>query len=401
MRATSSKNPVDHLPVFVGAVLLSGVGNLMYEIASQFSYMMGTTYGYGEGSQGDFTAAFFTGYTLVAVSMVFWIRRVNWRLIALGASLLSGISFLLLILLHGYAEIFCTMFCAGVGLGANYALTLTVFGDSDNPERGYGIKFFFDVLPGMAMNLLMPSIFATQGFRGIAVAMILWCALGAGSAALLPSQGSKRRSQTMARFSLRSEGLALLACLSCFMLLIGVMALWAFLGQIGAYKGFPIKSLGTMLAAGSALNAAGALVAAGLGNRFGRLAPVAVTIAMNIVMLVLIGVTTSFVPYAIGALVFCLTNNYTLAYTMGMVANFDQQGRFVPFASACFSAGAIFGPLLAGHILEQRGLGAMLALPAIAWLAALYAFYICCRLDQRRRGSFANTGSAFNVPPTV
>jgi predicted MFS family arabinose efflux permease len=383
MNERRSTNPVDHLRVFIGAVLLSGVGNLMYEIASQFSFMMGTAYGYSEGSQGDFTACFFVGYTLIPITMIFWIRRVNWRSIGTTASLFAGVGFLTLNFVHSYAGILVAMFTAGIGLGASYALTLTVFGDSDDPDRGYGIKFFFDVLPGAAMNLLVPIIYKSFGFHGVSTAMVGWCLLGAGSSLLLPARGAKSQTSINAPFHWGEERLAILACFGCFVLLLGVMALWAFLGQIGTYKGFSITTLGPMLAVGSVLNASGALIAAGLGQRFGRLAPVVVTIAINIVMLWLLGSTTSFAAYATGSLIFCLTNNYTLAYAMGIVASLDRHGRFIPFTSACFSTGAIFGPLFAGHLLERFGLAQMLLLPALAWLCALAVFTYCYRTEPR------------------
>jgi MFS family permease len=377
------RNPVDHLPVLVSAVLLSGLGNLMYEISSQFSYMLGKSYGFGEGSQGDFVATFFVGYSLIAVTMVFWVRRVDWRLIAFFSSVATALGFAAHLLVHSYAAILASMFTGGVGMGACYALSLTIFGDSDNPTRAYGVKFFFDVLPGMLFNLFLPSLFAAYGFRGVACSIIGFAGIVAAASVLLPRHGSKDGTKISGGISLRDDGLALLACFSCFVLVLGVMALWAFLGQIGTHKGFPMSSLGAMLALGSALNAGGALVAVAIGNRFGRLAPVAVTIAINIVMLGLIGGTTGFVPFAIGALVFCLTNNYTLAYTMAMVASLDRRGHLIPFASACFSAGAIFGPLLAGHLLESWGLLAMLALPSIAWIAAWVSFAYCYKIDRK------------------
>jgi hypothetical protein len=382
--AGHTSNPVDRLPVFIGAVILSGIGNLMYEISSQFSYMLGSSYGFSEGNQGDFIAAFFTGYTLIPVTMMFWIRRVDWRAIGFYASVTAAIGFFGLMFARSYLAILQCMFVAGIGMGASYALTLTVFGDSENPARGYGIKFFFDVVPGAAMNFLLPVIFRSFGFAGVASAVMGYALLGAASSWLLPGKGSKSATALAAPFSWRSERLAIIACFSCFLLIMGVMALWAFLGQIGDYKGFPASSLGSMLALGSLLNASGALLAAWLGNRAGRLAPVAVTLSLNTVMLVVLGASTGFGGFAIGALVFCLTNNFTLAYTMGMVASVDRHGRLVPFTSACFSAGAIFGPLMAGHLLEDYGLGSMLVLPAVAWLAALLAFAYCHSADSAR-----------------
>jgi MFS family permease len=89
--------------------------------------------------------------------------------------------------------------------------------------------------------------------------------------------------------------------------------------------------------------------------------------------------------YATGALTFCLTNNYTTAYTIALIADIDRRGRLIPFASACFSAGAIFGPLLSGHLLETYGLWTMLILPAVAWIAAWTSFGWCHHMAVKRR----------------
>jgi hypothetical protein len=95
------RNPVDRLPVFIAAVLLSGLGALIYEISSQFSYMLGTTYGFGEGSQGDFLASFFTGYSLIAITMVFWVRQVDWRVIGASLSLAGAGGFAAMLVIFG------------------------------------------------------------------------------------------------------------------------------------------------------------------------------------------------------------------------------------------------------------------------------------------------------------
>jgi MFS family permease len=392
VEAISRSNPVERVPVFIGAVLLSGLGALMYEISSQYSYMLGTTYGFGEGSQGDFVASFFTGYSLIAVTMVFWIRLVDWRLIAASSALAGGVGFAAMLVAQQYLLILAAMFVAGSGLGACYALSLTIFGDSDNPARAFGIKFFFDVLPGVIFNLMMPALFERYGFKGIAWANIAFCALVMATSRMLPRQGSKHPSEMKGGISLKDDGLALVACFSAFVLVLGIMALWAFLGQIGTMKGFSMQMLGRMLAVGSGLNALGALVAAWLGNRFGRIAPVAVTISINILMLVLIGATQGVTPFVIGSLVFCLTNNYTTAYTIALIADIDLRGRLIPFASACFSAGAIFGPLLSGHLLESYGLGAMLALPAITWVAAWSSFSWCYKMARKRHAIIDHPG---------
>lgn len=382
-------NSVDRLPGFIGGILLSGFGNLLYEVSSQFSYMLGKTYGFAEGGQGDFVASFFAGYTIVAITMVFWIRRVDWRLIAFGSALAAGIGFASLLEYHTYISIMVAMFIAGIGMGACYALSLTVFAESTHPTRAFGLKFFFDVVPGAGFNLFMPSLFAKHGFAGVSVSILCFAALIMATSVLLPSQGKKADVHVASGISIKEDGPALWGCFSSFALVLGVMSLLSFLGQVGVHKGFGMSPIGSLLAVGDGLNASGALIAVAVGTRFGSYAPVWSTLLTNIAMLFVIGGTAGFVPFAIGALVFCLTNNFTLTYTMAMIGNLDRRGHLAPFASACFSAGAIFGPLLAGHLLEIGGIGLMLTLPATAWIAAWLSYAHCYRLDRRTQAAMA------------
>jgi predicted MFS family arabinose efflux permease len=378
-------NPIDRLPVFVATALLSGLGALMYEISSEYSYMVGKTYSFGEGRQGDMMAAFFTGYSLIAVSMVFWVRKVDWRLISALSTLAGLLGFALTAVSGDYYLIMACMFIAGTGLGAGYALSLTIFGDSSNPARAFGIKFFFDVMPGFLFNLLLPPLFDKHGLPGVAGSIVLYCVVVLIASALLPQRGSKHPSALAGRVSLKEDGLTLVACFSAFILVLGLMALWNFLAQIGTMKGFSMTALGPMLAIGSGLNAVGALFAVWLGNRFGRVAPVAVTIAINIVMLLVIDASKGFVGFAIGSLVFCFTNNYTTAYTIALISDIDVHGRLMPFVTACFAAGAIFGPMFAGHLLESQGLSVMLILPALCWVAAWSSFGWCHHTALKRK----------------
>jgi MFS transporter, DHA1 family, inner membrane transport protein len=396
------RNTIDRIHVFLAGGILSGFAAVMWEISSQFSYMLGLTQGFGESAQGDFLAAFFTGFTLISVSMVFWIRRFNWRVVGLVGCSVALTSFLALQFVHSYWGIVATLLVAGLGMGSNYTLSLTLFSDSSQVDRAFGFKFFCDVVPGIVMNFFLPAMFAFGG-----IAAVLWALAGCNgisgiASAFLPQHGARATSAVVNPLKKPGVTLPILACLACFIQIVGVMALWSFLGQIGASKGFPISTLGKMFSTGSALGGVGALVATWIGNRLGRITPVVTTIAANLVVLFVLGSTSHFAPFLVGCLVFFVTNNFTSVYVLSSVTAVDKGGAFVPFAAACFCAGSIVGPFLAGRLLERQGLSAMLMLPAVMWGATvallLYVRAAAWRRDKRH-ADLAAAKIPLKLPP--
>src|SRR5690606_25221014 len=87
--------------------------------------------------------------------------------------------------------------------------------------------------------------------------------------------------------------------------------------------------------------------------------------------------------YAAGTFLFLFSVNFTLAYTFGLTAKVDRQGRLVVLSATCLSLGAVIGPAISGRLIAGHGYHMMLAFSALCSLAALGGYLTLDRLRSR------------------
>ncbi|MCF7982457.1 MAG: MFS transporter, partial [Pseudomonadales bacterium] len=350
------ENPIDKISVYIAAGLISGCGALMFNVMPAFVGAMAQTLAYDESELGDIVAAFNIGFTAVALCAVFWVRKINWRIAAMLAIILAVAGLLAMSLTVKYTTILLLMATVGIAMGGLYALVMAILGDSDNPDRAFGLKLGLETLPGAALLFLMPALIVpVAGFSGALYVMAVTLILLGIASFFLPSRGVKGRElKTVTNPNQHKNGSAILPLLGLTASLVfftGITASWAFLELLGAAKGLPHESIGSVLAIAFVICGIGGFVAAALGDRYGRQLPLIVIIVINCTGLFLLGTFTEIEEYAVGASLFLFSVNFTLAYTFGLTAEVDVGGRLVVLSAAGLSIGAIIGPAAAGPLL--------------------------------------------------
>ncbi len=314
----------------------------------------------------------------------------NWRVISFVATALVTLAILYMWTKPSYGGLVVAMTLAGAGTGALYALAMVIFGDSARPERAYGFKLGMETLPGVVLLMLLPVVVAPAwGFTGVVTVLALSAiAMGILSLPWVPARGVDAGTGDSSVLGDAPKGRAAamvwLSLLSSLIFLTGIMAIWAFLELIGKEKGISPDTTGMILSAGFLINAVGGFLAAGLGLRVGRVKPVAVVIGAEILGLVLIGQSDSVTAFMIGTMLFLFSINFVLAYTFGLMAEFDLAGKLVALGSVCLSLAAAIGPLVSGYLIEASGY-----LPALIFSGAcsLVALGIYATLSMRARES--------------
>ncbi len=399
-----SRNPIDRASVYFAAGLVSGCGALMFNVMPVFVGAMAKSLGYGEARLGDMVAVFNVGFTVAALSAFSWVRAFDWRALSLSGVLLAALSLGAMALIADPVGLAVLMGSTGVGMGALYALILAVLGDSNNPNRAFGIKLGLETLPGAALLFLLPTlIFPIYGFAGVAIGMTA-VVVGLGIFSwLLPRSGVKgaafEASEEVCAGS--SAGFApgasaakplsgsfawlpVIGLLSSLLFFTGISASWAFLELLAQTNGLGADEVGTALGVAFIICGLGGFAAAAIGDRFGQLPPMLGIIAINIAGLALLGDFQTIAGYATGACLFLFSVNFTLAYTFGLTAHVDESGKLVVLSAACLSVGAIVGPSIAGRLIETIGYGTMLTFSALCSVASLL-FYLLLMQTRRKR----------------
>src|SRR5690606_21772149 len=135
----------------------------------------------------------------------------------------------------------------------------------------------------------------------------------------------------------------------------GIAATWAFLELVAIAKNLPGEAVGTILAVGFIICGIGGFAAAALGDALGKRVPVIGIILVNLAGLWILGQFTTALGYAAGACLFLFSVNFMLAYSFGLTAEVDLQGKLVVLSAAGLSLGAIIGPAVSGRLIEAQG----------------------------------------------
>lgn len=391
-----TKHPIDRGSVYLAVGILSGVGAMISSTMPMVIGTMAETFKFSEPQLGDLIAAFNLTFTLIAFLSLFFIRRINWKLAALLASVICIVSWLSFTLTDNYSSIMVLFGTMGLGMGGLYALGMTIMGDSGTPDRAFGVKLGLETLPPILMLFILPVfVIPLYGFSGMAYAMAATCLLAGLLSSFLPSRGVKSSAHPAPDLSQTDKdappllapktstlALSLVTLISSIVFFSGCMACWAFLEIIGTDKGITADKVGIILALSMVSAAVGAFFAAWLGDKLGRNIPVIAMAIVNIVGLTLIWQSASLASFACGTILFTFCVNYGLAYFFGLSAEVDLSGQFVVLSAMTLSLGGVFGPAAAGRLMEGYGFTSVLLFTAMCSIVSLMLYLLVVRQSR-------------------
>lgn len=377
---TTTSNPIDKTSVYICAGLVSAGGALLLNILPLLFGALSERYGFGENQLGSLAMAMNLGFGVLGLASLLWIRRISWRLISLLSSALVVAALLCMLGDPSYETLLMVMALAGAGTGALYALAMTIFGDSAQPERAFGFKLGMETIPGAVLLMILPvAVAPVWGYQGMLVTLAISMVL----MGVVPLPWVPRRSQRVAEVSsgpvapAASQGSRLIVWLSLIASLVfltGIMSVWAFLELMGKKTGLSSDTIGTVLAVGFIINAGGGFIASSIGLKAGRFLPVAIITGAEVVGLAVLGQFSSLTTFVIGAMCVLFSISFVLAYTFGVMAEFDLSGKLVALGALCLSIGAAVGPAVGGLLIETYGYGAVLMFSGGCSIAVLLIY---------------------------
>ena len=394
----SRNNVIDRKSVYISAGLISACGALMFNVLPVFVGALAEAFSFSESQLGDIIACFNIAFTLIAISALFWIRAINWRLTSAIGVLISIIAFVLMPFSQSYVSIIALTAGVGIGMGMLYALVMAILGDSDFPDRAFGLKLGLETIPGAIGLFVLPTfIFPNFGFSGVALSLAgLLLVLGIATF-WLPAH-NKNRSDLAAKTvshaqssastpnhtssATRSHFLSAVALLSSLAFFTGIVASWAFLDLLASNKGLSAEDVGKVLSIGFIICGIGGFAAAMIGTRWGQIKPFVFIIVVNLFGLWQLSIFNGLSGYAVGACLFLFSVNFALAYTFGLTAKVDDSGKLVVLSAAVLSIGAIIGPFFSGRIVENYGYNNMLLFSGVCLLISLALYLMVVYLHK-------------------
>lgn len=303
--------------------------------------------------QAGYTAsAEMFGIAATTILLTFIAHRVNWRIVFTCALLLMFLTNALSTLVENFTVFTVLRFVAGLGAGGLVSLSFAAIGLTDNPDRNFGYLIMWVLIYGALGLLLMPSAYAVGGIDIVLWFFALFPLLGLPFVKYLPVTGETAvaAEKDAVTLPVTLRGLALLAMLAYF-LAQGVV--WAYLFLIGLAGGLAEQQVANGLTMSQFAGIGGAFLAALLGNRYGRAAPLALGILGGALCLYFLSGKLEFLIFAVAVSIYNFAWNLTHPYLLAAMASFDRRGRIVVYAVAMQMIGLAIGPSLAASVIEN------------------------------------------------
>jgi hypothetical protein len=347
------------------------------------------------GVAATITAVEALGTALGPVLAMAWMQRVSWRFAAVIA-LLAVIGGNAASTVVGDTSVLMALrFLVGLlGEGTAFALAIAIIGGTSNKDRNFAFLIAAQVMLGVLFFLVLP-LPREAGIEGV-----MWPLAGLAVIALLtvgwvpqPLAGGHGHGAAAAQNASSAPAFAALGVMLVWC--TGLGAVWAFIKLIGVEltcagcdeqaKAAAAIAVGQALGLSTALAVAGALAAAALADRFGRILPVTVALLVQFAMVMLLRGEMGWLQFAVTAATFQAFWNLTGPYVMGTVALGDGTGKVSLLMPTAQIGGFFLGPTIVSAFLGQGAdLGTANVVGGSCFLLALALFIPVARhIDQR------------------
>ena len=162
----------------VAACLMSSAGSIVYIISPVLVGSAIDSLGLSSDQAGLLIASYFAGYTIITISAVAWLYRVNMKTAAFVSSLAFVASLLIGTTVSSLTGAILTMLIGGAGAGMLYGISITILSQSDDPDRYFGIALASQLLLGSALLFAGTAYIGPNwGYSGILAATAVFVAL--------------------------------------------------------------------------------------------------------------------------------------------------------------------------------------------------------------------------------
>jgi len=357
------------------AVLLSSVGASMFMVQPVFLGVIADQLGFDSKQLGLVAGLELAGLGTAAFTAVFWVRRVHWRVAAVVAISLIVALNLVAAVQTTFTAVATLRLLTGLAEGSVYAVFIAAIGDTLKTDRNFAYSIVGTVSYGIVGLILFPHIAEAWGMFGFLVGLAAYALAVLPFVVWLPAKGVKDTGAV--KIAVTGTPAPVLMGLAVQLIwYLGVGTVWVFLERLGSDAGLARTEIGNALAIGMAIGLAGAFAAIWIGDRFGRIAPFAVAIIGQVIVLWLLSDIANWVVYVAAVSGYNTTWNLASPYLLGVITNSDTSGRLAVLILTAQTIGTTAGAILAGFLISNFGLVAVLYLGAVSAVIALGVFAI-------------------------
>jgi len=342
-----------HRPLLAGALLYT-IGPAAILLMPMMVGVYVDSMGFSSRESGFLASAEASGMGIASILGIFWVRRLNWRRVAIFGLAITILANILATGIDNFIPLLCCRVFASLGAGTAFAVSVVSLGEQRKPERAYGIGLSVQTAMMILMLALSPSIIERWGIDGLYYMLASLGIIVALPVHWLPRESGKNQ-------PIRPQGITdtasnigpiMVVLLATLIHFVGAVGFWAYVERIGDAAGHSTSFIATVLAIALGAGMLGAAIAAWLSDRFGFAWPFMVS---TVVLVISIGLPVGNVGGLL--LAFCVISFdfmwvFANTYQAALVARLDTDGSLVVLVPAAQGIGAMAGPALAAILIR-------------------------------------------------
>ncbi|WP_336662350.1 MFS transporter [Leucobacter sp. USHLN154] len=175
-------------------------------------------------------------------------------------------------------------------------------------------------------------------------------------------------------------------------------AIWTMAPVLGDALAIGEQSLGFTLSLSAAGGILGMLIAAVIGNRFGRAWPLTIALAIGGVLKIWTGLTAD--PTTFAVLIIAVSSIYAFAFALfiATAAGLDARGRWSGPLLGAYLVGSSFAPLIGGVLIEGLGIGPFTLITGIVSFVVILPMVFVARVSTGAERALARSAARAAEP---
>ena len=308
--------------------------------------------GFDDQGAGKVVSAEMWGLAATTILMTFFAHRVNWRSVVFGSLIVMFLANAACTLTTDIGTFVILRFIAGLGAGSLVSLSFAAIGLTSQPDRNFGLVIMWVLTYGAIVLWAMPTAYEILGFNGVIWFFALFPLVAMPFVKHLPVSGKSEAQveEDAVDLSPQLKGMALIAMFAYF---TAQGVVWAYLFLIGLSGGLDEQAVANGLMLSQFAGIAGALLAALMAHRYGRILPLTVGVLGGALCLSFLVGSFEFLAFAVVVCAYNFFWNLTHPFLLGAMASFDRHGRVVVYAVAMQMVGLAVGPYLAATVITE------------------------------------------------
>jgi len=341
--------------------------------------------GFTNQQAGNVASANMYGAALGALSIVFLIKRLNWRLVSVlflcGLIAIDLIS----IKLSDPTTLIIVRFIHGLVGGMLVGTGFSLIARTHEPDRTFGVLLFVQFGFGGLGIMFIPGMVPEYGTQILFYSLVAFSVVTFMMLPFLPDYAiapdKKKKNEAKGN---GIKWLPLGLTLATIFLFQGAnMGLFAFIIGLGQYYSLEMDFISTTLGIANWLGLVGAGLVIAIGSRFGYLRSVIAGILLTAVAIwALLFSSVPWIWIASNCLI-GITWGFTISYLLGLASRFDSSGQMAALGGFASKMGLASGPVITAMLLGEDNYKLIIIVATIVMIISAITIWIPSRQQDR------------------